>query len=81
MFSGCTSLEDIVIPESVKTIGSYAFDGRSKITSLEIPNGVEKIEYRAFNRKNRQKSAKIRIKHTKCTFLFKTPIYLHFIPR
>ena len=35
MFSGCTSLEDIVIPASVKTIGSYAFDGKNKITSLE----------------------------------------------
>ena len=42
-FSGCSSLERIVIPSSVTSIGYYAFSGCSSLTSITIPNGVTSI--------------------------------------
>ena len=37
------------IPEGVKKIERYAFDGCTGLTSITIPKSVTKIEYRAFN--------------------------------
>ena len=42
------SVRDIVIPNSVKSIGQYAFCGCSELESLTIGAGVELIEKRAF---------------------------------
>jgi hypothetical protein len=41
-------LNSIVIPNSVTSIGNYAFSNRSKLTSIEIPNSVTSIGERAF---------------------------------
>ncbi len=41
-FSGCTSLTSFIIPETVETIGSYAFEN-SGITKINIPASVTKI--------------------------------------
>lgn len=47
-FAGCSSLTDITIPNSVKTIGSSAFYNCSNLTDITIPNSVTRIEDYAF---------------------------------
>ena len=42
-------VKDLVIPNSVTSIGWAAFYGFSGLTSVTIGNGVESIEYRAFS--------------------------------
>ena len=39
----------IIIPDSVTSIGSYAFSGCSKLTSIAIPDSVTSIGYSAFS--------------------------------
>ena len=41
-------VSDLVIPEGVTSIGSYAFDGCTDLTSVTIPNGVTNIGTYAF---------------------------------
>lgn len=48
MFSGCTSLADIIIPDNIKTIGYSAFNGCKALTSIYIPATVTTIESNAF---------------------------------
>ena len=47
-YNGCTSLLSINIPDSVTTIGEYAFANCSGLTSIEIPNSVTSIGDSAF---------------------------------
>ena len=47
LFEGCISLKSIDLPESIFLIGRQAFSG-SGLTSIEIPEGVVAIDYRAF---------------------------------
>lgn len=46
-FYGCSNLKSVDLPNSVTTIGRYAFS-RSGLTNLTIPNSVTKIEDFAF---------------------------------
>ena len=48
-FSGCNSLININIPDSVIYIGAYAFSGCSKLTSLTIPESLTCIGPYAFD--------------------------------
>ena len=41
-------LKDVVIPDSVKVIGQNAFDGCLGLTSVELPEGLVRIEKSAF---------------------------------
>ena len=45
LICGC---KNTIIPNSVTSIGSYAFEGCSGLTSVEIPNSVTTIGYAAF---------------------------------
>ena len=47
-FQFCSSLNDIVIPDSVTSIGDKAFYRCSSLTSFVIPNGVTRIGNRTF---------------------------------
>ena len=45
----CTSLTNIEIPNSVTSIGEYAFSGCRSLENIEIPNSVTYIGNFAFN--------------------------------
>lgn len=47
-FSGCSALNNVVIPASVKTIGASAFSGCSALSSVTFNEGVKKIGRYAF---------------------------------
>lgn len=49
IFSGCASIKIITIPDTVETIGAYAFSGTS-ITSIDIPSSVKTIDVGAFSK-------------------------------
>ena len=46
-FRDCTVLENVVIPESVKTIGGSSFQG-SGLTNITIPSSITSLQGRAF---------------------------------
>ena len=48
-FYECSSLESIVIPNSVTSIGYAAFSKCSSLESIEIPNSVTNIGNHAFS--------------------------------
>ena len=48
-FDGCTTLEQIAIPDSVTTIGMMAFYYCTSLTSVTIPNNVTTIGEMAFS--------------------------------
>ena len=48
-FYGCYSLANIVIPESVTSIGKYVFDSCFSLTNIVIPQGVTNIGERNFS--------------------------------
>lgn len=47
-FNGCSSLEEVSLPSTLKSIGSYAFSGCESLKELYVPEGVETIGVRAF---------------------------------
>ncbi len=47
-FKGCKNLKEVLLPSTIKTIGSFSFDN-SGITSINFPEGLERIEMNAFN--------------------------------
>ena len=47
-FYKCSSLTEIVIPDSVTSIGDDAFHGCGSLTEIVIPDGVTRIESRTF---------------------------------
>ncbi len=48
-FSGCSSLKSVTIPDSVTSIGGYAFYGCAGLTSITIPDSVTSIGDYAFS--------------------------------
>ena len=48
-FYGCTSLEEIVIPETVNSIENYVFSGCTNLNKVNIPDGITVIQNYCFN--------------------------------
>ena len=48
IFAYCSSLTDVVIPESVTSIGSGAFYGCEKLVSIALPASVKSVGQNAF---------------------------------
>ena len=48
VFMQCNSITNVTIPNSVTSIGEYAFNDCDNLTSIEIPNSVSVIESYAF---------------------------------
>lgn len=48
-FSGCTSLTNVKLPNSLEEIGENAFKDCTSLTNIEIPEGLEKIHESAFD--------------------------------
>lgn len=48
LFSGCSSLESIVLPEGITSIGELAFIGCSSLKEISIPSSVRTIDALAF---------------------------------
>ena len=49
VFSGCSSLANVEIPDSVTAISLYAFQDCTSLTSVRVPGSVVKIDRRAFD--------------------------------
>ena len=49
-FSLCTSLKEVIIPNSVSRIGNNAFYGCSNLKTVYIPDSVKQINDSAFSR-------------------------------
>ena len=47
-FSGCNTLTNIKLPDSIIYIGDNAFGGCSSLTSIKIPNQIKSISYNCF---------------------------------
>ena len=59
-FEKCTGLKSIVIPKSVKTIGSNAFSGCKKLDTILIKGTkLKKIEANAFKGTSKKAVAKV----------------------
>ena len=61
LFLNGTEVKDLVIPNSVTSIGRYAFRGCSGLTSVTIPNSVTSIGYQAFEGCSGLTKAKVEI--------------------
>ena len=48
-FRGCTSIEELVIPNGITNINKYAFQNCTSLTSVVTPNSLRSIDYAAFN--------------------------------
>ena len=47
-FRECTSLNNVILPNSLKTVGGGAFIGCSRLSNVTLPNNLESIEPSAF---------------------------------
>ncbi|MBR6884090.1 MAG: leucine-rich repeat protein [Prevotella sp.] len=47
-FKDCTALEEFVIPEGVREIGSTAFEGCTNLTTVSLPSSLNYIDYYVF---------------------------------
>lgn len=47
-FKGCSSLSQVILPESLTYIGNYAFEGCSSLKTIDIPNNVAYVGKNAF---------------------------------
>ena len=49
MFSGCSQLTEVQLPDGVTKIGAYAFSGCTSLTTVKVPESVTSIGKVAFN--------------------------------
>jgi hypothetical protein len=56
VFSGCSALTSIALPDSLTSLPSYTFQDCSSLTSISLPSALTTIASRAFNRATSLKS-------------------------
>ena len=49
LFTECQSLSEVILPESLQTIGDYTFSNCTSLQSIQIPAKVTTISTTAFN--------------------------------
>ena len=47
-FSGCTTLQNVTLPEGLQSINQWAFENCSSLQSITFPEGLQTIGYEAF---------------------------------
>ena len=78
LFLNGEEIKDLVIPNNITTIGSYAFWGCSGLNSVTIPNSITKIGYYAFRECDGLTSVHISDLEAWCKISFETsanPLY------
>ena len=55
-FQDCSSLSDVCIPKSIKSIGRYAFYGYRQLCTIDIPKKFDKAQIFDNNGSKRRKS-------------------------
>lgn len=48
IFHGKTTLQTVVLPNGIMTIGQYAFSGCNELVDIVLPNSIEMLGHRAF---------------------------------
>lgn len=48
VFTGCTTLTSITLPDGIESIGTEAFSGCTNLSSITLPDGIASIGDRAF---------------------------------
>jgi len=47
-FTGCSSLTEVILPKSLKVVGSSVFNGCTSLASIDLPDGLTTIRGNAF---------------------------------
>lgn len=70
LYANGVLLEDLVIPEGVSSISSWAFTDCSTLTSVTIPNSLTDIDWDAFDNSNNIQRVNIPNMRTWCSITF-----------
>ena len=88
-FNGCISLTNIVIPDSIISIGAWAFSCCHNLTHITIPQRVKEVKWMAFNNCSHLNNVYCKaiippkvVLRPNCKYLFQsTPLNAIYVPR
>ena len=80
VFANCSSLTDVIVPDSVTTIGECAFGGCGKLESLTIGSGVRSVGSNVRNNSNNLRSVYIKDLTAWCNISYAFPRLSHKAP-
>ena len=59
LFKGCSNLAEIIVPNSVKSIGAGAFESCTNLASVTLPTAIKEIGSKAFDKCTNLKRLKL----------------------